>query len=143
MMVGFKGLRTFAVPGIFEVRKVGLKSARDRSVGIEATTVRNSAGRLPSGAAVLDLGCGSGFPNTEMLLAEGLNVYAVDASPSLVQAFQRNLPNTPVACEAVEDSTLFHRIFNGVLAWGLNSRARYKESPTQWRLVAPAVYVVC
>ena len=81
--------------------------------------MRNWARTLPRGAAVIDLGCGSGFPITEVLVAEGLNVYAVDAAPSFVQAFQRNFPNTAVVCEAVEDSTFFDRAFDGVLAWGL------------------------
>jgi SAM-dependent methyltransferase len=90
-----------------------------RSAGVGVKTVRNWARTLPRGAAVIDLGCGSGFPITEVLVAEDLNVYAVDAAPSLVQAFRRNLPNTPVVCEAVEDSAFFDRTFDGVLAWGL------------------------
>ena len=90
-----------------------------RSAGVGVKAVRNWARTLPRGAAVIDLGCGSGFPITELLVAEGLNVYAVDAAPSFVQAFQRNFPNTPVVCEAVEDSTFFDRTFDGVLAWGL------------------------
>lgn len=67
----------------------------------------------------MDLGCGSGSPLTEVLVAEGLHVFGVDASPSLVQAFQRNLPGTAVACEAVQDSRFFDRTFDGVFAWGL------------------------
>jgi hypothetical protein len=43
--------------------------------------VREWARTLPSGAAVIDLGCGPGFPITEVLVSGGLNVYAVDASP--------------------------------------------------------------
>ena len=38
---------------------------------------------------------------------------------SLVAAFRRNLPNTPIACEAVQDSTFFDRTFDAALAWGL------------------------
>ena len=60
-----------------------------------------------------------GFPITEVLVAERLDVFALDAAPSFVQAFRRNLPNTPVVCEAVQDSTFFGRTFGGVLAWGL------------------------
>jgi len=71
------------------------------------------------GATVLDLGCGAGFPITDVLVTEGLNVYAIDASPSFVEAFRRNLPGIPVACEAVEDSTFFDRTFDAVLSWGL------------------------
>jgi len=58
-------------------------------------------------------------PITEVLVAEGLNVYAVDAAPSFVHAFQRNFPNIPVACEAVERSTFFDLTFDGAVAWGL------------------------
>jgi SAM-dependent methyltransferase len=92
---------------------------RARSATIGVKRVRDWAKSLPRGAAVVDLGCGPGFPITEVLVAEGLRVYGVDAAPSLVKAFRRNLPNTPVACEAVQDSKFFDRSFEGVLAWGL------------------------
>jgi SAM-dependent methyltransferase len=90
-----------------------------RSTRIGVKEVRKWARALPYGAAVIDLGCGPGFPITEVLVAEGLNVFAIDASPSLVEAFKGNLPNTPVVCEAVQDSRFFGRTFDGVLAWGL------------------------
>jgi cyclopropane fatty-acyl-phospholipid synthase-like methyltransferase len=95
------------------------RGSRARSAGIGAKTVRNWARNLAPGAAVVDLGCGSGFPITEVLVAEGLNVYAVEAAPSLAKAFEGNFPNISVACEAVEDSTFFSRTFDGVVAWGL------------------------
>jgi SAM-dependent methyltransferase len=90
-----------------------------RSKGIGVKPVGAWARTLPCRAAVIDLGCGAGFPITEVLVMEGLNVYAIDASPSLVEVFQRNLPGIPVACEAVEDSTFFNRTFDAVIAWGL------------------------
>jgi SAM-dependent methyltransferase len=92
-------------------------SARSASIGVKR--VRDWAKTLPRGAAVVDLGCGPGFPITQVLMAAGLNVYGVDAAPSFVQAFRRNFPNTPIACEAVQDSKFFDRTFDGVLAWGL------------------------
>ena len=90
-----------------------------RSTGIGEHEVLAWARTLRNGAAVIDLGCGPGFPITEVLVAEGLDVFALDAAPSFVQAFRQNLPHTPVACEAVQDSTFFGRTFDGVLAWGL------------------------
>jgi SAM-dependent methyltransferase len=92
-------------------------SGRSMSVGVDA--VRKWARMLSRGGAVIDLGCGPGLPLTEVLVAEGLNAFGVDAAPSFVQAFQRNLPNTPVVCEAVQDSRFFDRTFDAVLAWGL------------------------
>jgi SAM-dependent methyltransferase len=50
---------------------------------------------------------------------EGLDVYGVDAAPSLVEAFRHNLPGIPVRCEAVQESSFFDRTFDGVLSWGL------------------------
>ena len=92
-------------------------STRSTTIGVKR--VRDWAKALPRGAAVVDLGCGPGFPITEVLVAEGLRVYGIDAAPSFVQAFRRNFPNIPVACEAVQDSKFFDRTFDGVLAWGL------------------------
>jgi SAM-dependent methyltransferase len=89
------------------------------STGVGVKEVRKWARTLPRGATVIDLGCGPGFPLSEVLVAERLNVFAVDAAPSFVQAFRRNLPDVPVACEAVQDSKFFDRTFDGVLAWGL------------------------
>ena len=92
---------------------------RAPSTAIGAKAVCDWARRLPSGAAVIDLGCGSGLPITKVLVNERLHVYAIDASPSLVEAFRHNLPDVPVACEPVQDSLFFDRRFDGVVAWGL------------------------
>ena len=91
-------------------------STRSPIIGVKR--VQDWAKTLPRGAAVVDLGCGPGVPITEVLVAEGLSVYGVDAAPSFVQAFQRNLPDTPIACEAIQDLKFFDRTFDGVLAWG-------------------------
>lgn len=95
------------------------RRGRAHGVGIGSKTVRAWARTLPRGATVLDLGCGSGFPITLQLIAENLNVYAIDAAPSMVQAFRENFPAIPVVCEAAEDSTFFRRSFDAVLSVGL------------------------
>jgi SAM-dependent methyltransferase len=92
---------------------------RGRSTGVGVRAVRNWAQAIPRGASVIDLGCGPGFPITEVLVREGLRVFGLDAAPTYVDAFRRNLPDTPVVCEPVEDSSFFNRTFDGVLAWGL------------------------
>lgn len=92
---------------------------RAPSTAIGARTVRDWARTLAPGAAVIDLGCGSGLPITKVLVSEGLKVYGIDASPSLVGAFRHNLPEIPVVCESVQHSSFFNRTFDGVVAWGL------------------------
>lgn len=87
--------------------------------GIGAATVQAWARTLPAGSHVLELGCGSGVPMTEVLIQEGLRISALDASPTLVAAFHNRFPEVPVACESVEESAFFHQAFDAVLAWGL------------------------
>ena len=105
----------------YEVVAAEFLAGRGRapSTAIGTREVRNWARTLPRGAAVIDVGCGSGLPITKVLVSEGLNVYGIDASPSLIEAFRHNLPEISVACEPVEDSSFFDRRFDGVLAWGL------------------------
>jgi cyclopropane fatty-acyl-phospholipid synthase-like methyltransferase len=74
---------------------------------------------LPGGATILDLGCGTGVPISQALIARGFKVYGVDASPTIVAAFRANFPSVPVECAAVEDSDFFARTFDAVVAWGL------------------------
>jgi SAM-dependent methyltransferase len=95
------------------------RRGRASSVGIGVKEVRSWARSLPPGSSVLDLGCGPGFPITAVLVEEGLQVFAVDGAPTFVAAFQRNLPGIPILCEAVQDSSMFDRTFDAVLAWGL------------------------
>lgn len=92
---------------------------RAPSTAIGAKEVRAWARTLPARATVIDLGCGSGFPITKVLVSEDLNVYGIDASPSLVQAFRHNFPAMPIVCESVQNSSFFNRMFDGVIAWGL------------------------
>lgn len=109
---------------------------RDRANGYESVAAQYIAGRgtggtigvrqvrdwtetVRAGGAVLDLGCGPGFPITQVLVDAGFHVYGVDASPSMVAAFRARFPGVDVMCERVETSTFFRRTFDGVLAWGL------------------------
>jgi SAM-dependent methyltransferase len=92
---------------------------RTGPTAIGVKEVRKWASTLPCGSSVIDLGCGPGFPITAVLVEEGFHVFGVDAAPSFVAAFQRNLPGTPIICEAVQDSRFFDRTFDAVVAIGL------------------------
>jgi 2-polyprenyl-3-methyl-5-hydroxy-6-metoxy-1,4-benzoquinol methylase len=92
---------------------------RARTLSIGPRVVRKWAKRLPSGASVLDIGCGNGVPISEALLQEGFTVYGVDASQTLVAKFRERFPKAVVECAPVEESAFFHRTFDGVVAWGL------------------------
>jgi SAM-dependent methyltransferase len=86
---------------------------------IGADTLRQWSRVLPPGAAVLDLGCGTGVPVTQVLLARGCRMHGIDASPSLIAAYRERFASLPASCEPVETSTFFGRSFDAVVAVGL------------------------
>ena len=90
---------------------------RSRTIG--AKSVREWSTRLPRGANVLELGCGSGVPVSQVLADEGFQLYAIDASATLLEAYRKRFPDAHVECAAVEESAFFNRTFDGIVAWGL------------------------
>ncbi len=92
---------------------------RIRNKRIGPSIVRGWCGSLAPGSTVLDLGCGSGVPITEVLVEAGFAVYGVDASPTMIRAFQERFPHAEAEWGAVEESTFFDRTFDGAVAWGL------------------------
>jgi 2-polyprenyl-3-methyl-5-hydroxy-6-metoxy-1,4-benzoquinol methylase len=118
-----------AVSAEFLARR-GRGSNRSTAIGVKE--VRNWARTVSRGSSVIDLGCGPGFPITVVLIEEGLNVFGVDAAPSFVATFQRNLPGTPILCEAVQESRFFDRTFDAVLAIGLIFLLRVED---RYRLI--------
>lgn len=87
---------------------------------IGATLVRSWAlAHVPKSASVLDIGCGSGIPITQVLVQEGFQVSGIDASSTLIAAFRRRFPHVPSACEAAQDSLFFHRTFDAAVMIGL------------------------
>ena len=69
--------------------------------------------------SVLDVGCGSGVPVAAALIDQGLDVFGIDASPTLIAAFRRRFPTAHAACEPAQESAFFHRSFDAAVAIGL------------------------
>jgi SAM-dependent methyltransferase len=112
------------------------------SAGIGASTVRAWARTLPSGIAVLDLGCGSGIPITQVLVEEGFEVYGVDASPSLAAAFRERFPNalcvlpSVVRCDHCVGTNISSSRRSAACAPGAHSYDPHARRETPLHLVA-------
>jgi 2-polyprenyl-3-methyl-5-hydroxy-6-metoxy-1,4-benzoquinol methylase len=102
----------------YETHAAQFRYWREQS-SIGVATVLQWAQGLPPGAAVLDLGCGSGLPLGKALAELGFSLYGIDASPTLAAAYQQLLPQAQVVCEKLEDSDFFQRQFAGVLCVGV------------------------
>ena len=91
---------------------------RDKSP-IGAQVVDQWSRTLRPGASVIELACGGGYPITRILYAAGLQLCAVDSSPTLVAKFQSRFPAIPVQCARVQESDRFDRTYEAAVAIGL------------------------
>lgn len=102
----------------YEEHAAQFMSWREQST-IGVSTVLQWAQGLPRGCALLDLGCGSGLPLGKALHDQGFALFGVDASPTLLQAYQQRLPDATLALATVESADFFQRQFAAVLSIGL------------------------
>ena len=72
--------------------------------------------RLPQGARVLDLGCGDGVPDTQ-LLAERFRVTGVDVSPEQVRRATAAVPSAEFVCADFTELELPQGSFDAVAAF--------------------------
>ncbi len=94
-----------------------IEQAAVSTTGVAA--VRSWVQGLVIGSSVLDVGCGPGSPRSDVLYDHGLQVWAIDASPRLIESYRRRHPEARVNCALIQTSPLFGRRFDGVFAWGL------------------------
>ncbi|MFC4701947.1 class I SAM-dependent methyltransferase [Glaciecola siphonariae] len=90
-----------------------------RNPNVGKSTLENWVANLPPRAKVLDIGCGFGVPNTQVLINAGCQVYGIDASKTLIAQYKKRFPMAIAACEAAESSNYFDIKFNAIIAIGL------------------------
>lgn len=86
---------------------------------VGSDVVEHWTGHLRPIASVVDIGCGSGIPVSDVLASRGFELFGVDASPTMLSAFRHRFPKATAACETAESSSLFGRQFDGAVAVGL------------------------
>jgi SAM-dependent methyltransferase len=71
---------------------------------------------LAPGAAVLDLGCGSGRPVAQHMIKRGLRLTGVDSSPTMISLCRDRLPDYEWIVSDMRKLSLGRR-FDAILAW--------------------------
>ncbi|MEM9556193.1 MAG: methyltransferase domain-containing protein [Acidobacteriota bacterium] len=71
---------------------------------------------LGPGSTILDLGCGTGRPVAEHLVARGFRLTGVDQSPKMLDVAQRLLPEQEWILGSLETFTP-HRTYDAAVAW--------------------------
>lgn len=91
--------------------------AEDRGTALlEGAWLDRFLALLPSGAAVLDIGCGSAEPIGRYLIENGHAVTGVDSSPELIAICEERFPDQDWRVADMRTLSL-GRAFDGLLAW--------------------------
>ena len=72
--------------------------------------------RLPSGANVLDAGCGAGIPISQRL-SEVFEVTGVDFSEAQIELARKNVPNASFLCEDMTKLNFPENTFDGIASY--------------------------
>lgn len=88
--------------------------------------------RLPAGASVLDVGCGTGLPTARQLVDAGCTVTGIDISPTMLDLARRNVPEAGFVQRDAADVDAGLGRFNAVVAFFsllMLPRARIVRAP--------------
>lgn len=72
--------------------------------------------RLPTGAKVLDAGCGAGLPISRML-SEKFEVTGVDFSEAQIELAKKNVPNATFICQDMTKLDFPDNTFDGICSY--------------------------
>ena len=102
----------------YEMHALKFLDAREQwSVG--ARIVARWAKALPVGTDVIEIACGGGYPVSRTLVEAGVNLWAIDSSPTLLERFRSRFPTIPTQCAQASESDYFGRQFGAAIAIGL------------------------
>jgi cyclopropane fatty-acyl-phospholipid synthase-like methyltransferase len=107
-----------SVASAYEAHALEFLAVRDRSL-MGADIVSHWARSLPAGAEVIEIACGGGYPVTRALVEAGVKLWAIDASPTLLEIFRSRFPHIPTQCSLALDSDYFGRKFGAAVSIGL------------------------
>jgi SAM-dependent methyltransferase len=103
---------------VYEKHVFEFLDARDKSL-TGADVVGQWARSLPAASDVVEIACGGGYPVTRALVETGVNVWAIDASPTLLERFRLRFPSVPTQCTLALESDFFGRKFSAAISIGL------------------------
>lgn len=75
---------------------------------------------LPAGGTILELGCGTGMPISQLIVQKGFKLFAIDGSQKMINCFKKNFPGVEAVCAQLEEADYFNGVaFDAVLSWGV------------------------
>jgi cyclopropane fatty-acyl-phospholipid synthase-like methyltransferase len=103
------------VIGLYERHAQAYDRERGRSVQ-ERSWLDRLLEFVPTGGTVLDLGCGAGEPIARYIIERGVQVFGVDASPSMIRRCRARFPESEWQVADMRELALGRR-FDAIVAW--------------------------
>lgn len=109
-------LKPSPIPELYERNSDFWVAARARVPFLEKKYLDRVVRDRPEGTAVLDVGCGSGQPIAEYLVAQGVSVTGCDVSPAMIAKARTRIPTQDWVVADMRTLDL-RRKFGAVIAW--------------------------
>ena len=119
------------VVGLYERHALAFDGIRSKHL-FEKPWLDRFAANLPTGASVLDIGCGSGEPMAADLIRRGLAVTGVDSSETLIGLCRERFPFDDWRVADMRGLAL-GRTFDALLAW----HSFFHLTPNEQRAMFP------
>jgi SAM-dependent methyltransferase len=129
------------IVGLYSGKAGGWIADRRRTLGrdgpglTEAGWFERFMAALPPGGAVLDVGCGAGWPVAAALIERGFKMTGVDPAPGLLAHAAETLPTGEWLAGDMRTLDLGERRFDGLLAW----HSLFHLSPADQRIALPRI----
>ena len=104
-----------ATSGVYERHAAEFDAQRSKRLH-ERVWLERFAERLPEGAAILDLGCGTGEPVTSWFAERGFRVTGVDIAEAMLDLARQRFPEGDWRRADMRSLDLGER-FDGIIAW--------------------------
>lgn len=93
---------------------------------------------IPSGAKILDVGCGTGEPIAQFLIAQGCELIGIDASEKMIDLCKQRFPNGTWLLADMRTLKLQEK-FHAVIAWHSLFHLPHEDQRTTLKLLAAMV----
>lgn len=118
---------------LYERHAKAWDAARGRNF-VEQAWIDRFTAPLPPGAAILDLGCGSGEPVARYLVERGHAVTGIDTAPTMIRMCRERFPTQKWIVADMRELNL-GRCFEGIIAWD----SLFHLSPDDQRRMFPVL----
>ena len=116
---------------LYERNALAFERQRNKSL-FERSWLNRFLSLIPKEGAILDVGCGTGEPIAQYILAQQYEVVGLDVSPKMIELVSHRFPDQKWLCADMRTFSL-SQPFEGLISWG----AFFHLTPDEQRSTLP------